>query len=32
MLLLWYLLHSLPAWVVIILTFSLIMEFIDRRK
>jgi hypothetical protein len=32
MLLLWYLLHSLPAWVVIVLIFSLVTEFIDRRK
>ena len=32
MLLLWYLLHSLPAWVVIILICSLVTEFIDRRK
>jgi hypothetical protein len=32
MLLLWYLLHSLPAWVVIVLIFRLVTEFIDRRK
>jgi hypothetical protein len=32
MLLLWYLLHSLPAWVVIILICSLIIGFLDRGK
>jgi hypothetical protein len=32
MLLLWYLLHSLPAWVVISLICSLIIEFLGKRK